>query len=58
VDDSADRILKVVSNAGPLITLSVIGQFDLLAKLFGGISIPAAVYDERSSVSRRVVQGE
>jgi len=41
-----DRACRIVSNAGPLITLSVIGQFDLLRRLFGAISIPAAVYHE------------
>jgi uncharacterized protein len=36
----------VVSNTTPLIGLAVIGQFDLLAHLFGKIIIPAAVYEE------------
>jgi len=36
----------VVSNTTPLIGLASIQQFDLLAKLFGEIHIPQAVYDE------------
>lgn len=36
----------VVSNTTPLIGLAVVGQFDLLAHLFGKITIPTAVYDE------------
>ncbi len=36
----------VVSNSGPLIGLSMIGQFDLLKVLFGAVNIPSAVYRE------------
>jgi uncharacterized protein len=36
----------VVSNTTPLIGLAVVGQFDLLAHLFGKITIPTAVYQE------------
>jgi uncharacterized protein len=36
----------VVSNTTPLIGLAVVGQFDLLAHLFGKITIPTAVYEE------------
>lgn len=36
----------VVSNSGPLIGLSMIGQFDLLKVLFGEVNIPSAVYRE------------
>lgn len=37
---------QIVSNTGPLIALAGINQFDLLQKLFGKISIPAAVRAE------------
>ena len=36
----------VVSNTTPLIGLAVVGQFDLLAHLFGKIIIPTAVHRE------------
>ena len=36
----------VVSNTTPLIGLAVVDQFDLLAHLFGKITIPTAVYQE------------
>lgn len=36
----------VVSNAGPLIALAKIEQFELLRELFGKLCIPQAVYDE------------
>lgn len=36
----------VVANAGPLITLAEINQFDLLKELFGSIVVPRAVFDE------------
>lgn len=36
----------VVSNTTPLIGLAVVGQFDLLHKLFGQITIPEAVFAE------------
>jgi len=38
--------LKVVSNAGPLISLSSINQLNLLKLLFGTVFIPQAVYRE------------
>lgn len=37
---------QIVSNTGPLIALAGIHQFDLLQKLFGKITIPAAVRAE------------
>jgi predicted nucleic acid-binding protein len=37
---------RVVSNSGPLIALAEIGQFLLLQRLFGELSIPSAVYTE------------
>jgi predicted nucleic acid-binding protein len=36
----------IVSNTTPLIGLAIVGQFDLLAHLFGKIIIPTAVYEE------------
>jgi len=36
----------VVANAGPLIALAQIGQFDLLQSLYGELHIPPAVWDE------------
>ena len=36
----------VVSNSSPLIALSAVGLFDLLATLYGDINIPQAVYEE------------
>ena len=36
----------VVANAGPLIALAQIGQFDLLRSLYGELHIPPAVWDE------------
>jgi len=40
------RPLRVVTNAGPLIYLAILGRFDLLRGLFGGIYLPRAVYHE------------
>jgi len=36
----------VVTNAGPLIALAQIGQFDLLRLLYGQVHIPQGVWDE------------
>jgi predicted nucleic acid-binding protein len=36
----------VVSNSSPLIALSAVGLFELLATLYGAINIPQAVYLE------------
>ena len=47
-----DKRLQAVSDAGPLISLATIEQFDLLFDLFGKVYIPRAVYTEV------VVQGE
>lgn len=38
--------MGVVSNAGPLIALAQIDQFDLLQLLYGEIVIPPAVHKE------------
>ncbi len=38
--------MVVVSNASPLITLSKLGQLNLLSKLYGQVLIPSAVYEE------------
>lgn len=46
----------VVSDTTPLIGLASIQQFNLLAKLFGEIHIPQAVYDE-AYVTERVAGG-
>ena len=42
----------VISNTTPLIGMAVIGQFDLLHRLFGKIYIPQAVYDEAMVAGR------
>jgi predicted nucleic acid-binding protein len=36
----------VVSNTSPNVNLAVVGQLDLLQKLYGHVIIPQAVYDE------------
>lgn len=41
-----DEPPRVVSDAGPLISLATIGQFDLLSSLFEKVYIPRAVYTE------------
>ena len=38
--------MKVVSNAGPLITLGKLGQLSMLLTLYGDILIPREVYNE------------
>ncbi|MEW6482862.1 MAG: hypothetical protein AB1397_07730 [bacterium] len=38
--------MKVVSNASPLIALSMIDQFGILKELFGKIYIPEAVFQD------------
>lgn len=38
--------MVVVSDATPLMVLAAIGQFDLLHKLYGNVTIPEAVYHE------------
>lgn len=38
--------MKVVSNASPLINLAAIGELDLLRRLYGRVSVPAAVWGE------------
>lgn len=38
--------MKVVSNASPLIGLSMINQFHLLKELFHKVYIPEAVYND------------
>ncbi|MBI4879918.1 MAG: DUF3368 domain-containing protein [Planctomycetes bacterium] len=42
----------VVSNTGPIIALAVVGRLDLLAKLYGRLLVPDAVWRET------VIQGE
>lgn len=44
--------MKTVSNATPIISLSSIGQTDLLKKLFGKILVPKAVYAEIKNKNR------
>jgi predicted nucleic acid-binding protein len=36
----------VVSDASPLISLSAVGQFELLRRLYSQVTIPTAVYQE------------
>jgi predicted nucleic acid-binding protein len=43
----------VVSNTSPLTSLAVIGQFDLLRKLFGEIHIPHGVWEELNHGGQR-----
>ena len=38
--------MKVVVNATPLIALALVGQLDLLARLFDEVLVPPAVYHE------------
>lgn len=38
--------MKIVSNTSPLINLAIIGELDLIPKLYGTIHIPKAVFDE------------
>ena len=38
--------MKVVSNASPLINLARIGQLALLPRIFGGLLVPEAVWQE------------
>ena len=40
------RLLTAVPNAGPLIALAQIDQFDILRVLWGELRIPPAVFDE------------
>jgi predicted nucleic acid-binding protein len=41
-----DRPRLVVVNTTPIVALSLIDQFDLLQKLYGRVSVPAAVQAE------------
>ena len=36
----------IISDTSPIINLAVIGQLDLLQKLYGRVVIPQAVYEE------------
>lgn len=38
--------MKIVSNTSPLINLAMIGELELIQKLYGTIYIPQAVFDE------------
>lgn len=44
--------MKIVCNSTPLIGLATIGQFDLLRRIFGRISIPQAVWTETVTQGR------
>ena len=39
----------VVADASPIISLSAIGQFDLLRRLYGEVRVPTAVLEEVAS---------
>jgi len=39
-------MLKVIVNSTPIIVLCGIGKLDILRELYGGITIPTAVYQE------------
>lgn len=38
--------MSIVVNATPLVSLSILGQLDLLPRIFGRVYLPCAVYDE------------
>ncbi len=40
----------VVADASPIISLSAIGHFDLLRRLYGEVRVPTAVFEEVTSV--------
>lgn len=40
----------IVSDASPLLNLAIIGQLDLLSKLYGEVIVPPTVHDEATVV--------
>lgn len=38
--------MSIIVNSTPLISLALLGELDLLRKIFGEVTIPRAVYDE------------
>lgn len=40
------KLEKVVSNSSPLMNLAIIGELDILRKLFGVVIVPQEVWDE------------
>lgn len=48
----------VVCDASPIISLSLIGRFDLLRQLYGKICVPDAVYQEVTRMDERAGAGE
>lgn len=43
-------MLKVIVNSTPIIVLCGIGKLDILRRLYGEITIPAAVYREVTAI--------
>jgi len=42
---TSERLI-VIADAGPIVALSIVGQLDILGRLFGKVLVPGAVYRE------------
>ncbi len=38
--------VKLISNTGPLIALSIVDRIDILRSLFGAVAVPETVHNE------------